>query len=540
QARAAGARALIACPGLTVPPELSWLPHILTPGTATTPATTPGAATSPGAASGSGRATPAGGPAGEFPLVPPDRRGYLAFTSGTTGEPKPVLAREEPLARFLDWYPRAHGLTGGDRFALLAGLAHDPLLRDVFTPLTLGARLCVPAQDLVRDPARLAAWLSDQQITVAHLTPQLATLVAAAGRTLPGLRLVVFGGDRLTHADAARFRQVAPAARLVNTYGTTETPQAQAVCDIADPVPESGDPVPAGHGVDGAELLVVTPGGGPAAVGELGEVVIRSRRLAQAYLDERLTPERFTVEADGRTGRYRTGDLGRYDPDGRTVLAGRADDQVKIRGYRVELGEIEHALLAHPGVRAAAATTADQPGGPVLRAYAVPASAAVQPGELLRHLRTTLPDYAQPADLLLLPALPLTPNGKLDRAALPAPPPRTATGGGHEPATGTERLIAGIWREVLGLPRISATANFFEIGGHSLATAQVQARLAAALGHEVPIVDLFRFPTVRALAAHLDGERRPAGSQRAARRIAARRARPQTHGPHQARRESKE
>ncbi|MEU4325470.1 amino acid adenylation domain-containing protein [Nonomuraea dietziae] len=509
QARSAGAQALIACPGVTVPQELSWLPR-------------------PGGEGHDGAAVPYG------------QQGYLSFTSGSTGEPKPVRAGERPLARFLAWYPTALGLTEDDTFALLAGLAHDPLLRDAFTPLVLGARLCVPGHDLVRDPAKLAAWLRDHAVTVVHLTPQLATLIAAAGVALPDLRLVVFGGDRLTWADVARFTQVAPRARMVNSYGTTETPQTQAMHLVGEPGGDSGDPVPVGHGVDGAELLVLGADGAPAAVGELGEVVIRSRRLAEGYLDERLTEERFAVEADGVTGRYRTGDLGRYEPDGGVVLAGRSDGQVKIRGYRVELGEIEHALLAHPGVRAAVAVAVDQRAGPALRAYAVPESAATHAGELQRHLSSSLPDYALPADLILLPALPLTPNGKVDRAALPAPASRPAARGGEEPATGTERLIAGVWREVLGLPRVSAGENFFEIGGHSLATAQVQARLTASLGRDVPIVDLFRFPTVRALAAHLDGERRTAGPERAARRIAARQARPSSRRPYQARQENKE
>ncbi|MEV4548943.1 amino acid adenylation domain-containing protein [Nonomuraea wenchangensis] len=521
QARAAGARALITCPGVPVPAELAWLPELPWPSET-------GGVTGPGrAAETLGRAKP-----GE--------RGYLAFTSGTTGEPKPVVAAEEPLARFLDWYAAEFALTSDDRFALLAGLAHDPLLRDVWTPLALGATLHVPAQDRVRDPARLAAWLRERAITVAHVTPQLATLIAAAGMELPDLRLVVFGGDRLTFADVARFAAVAPKARLVNAYGTTETPQAQAVHEITGQVGASGDPVPVGHGVDGAELLVLDAGGSPAAVGELGEVVVRSRRLARAYAgDDELTRSRFSREPGGGPARYRTGDLGRYDPDGRVVPAGRADGQVKIRGHRVELGEVEAALAAHPGVLAAAARTAEQPGGPVLHAYAVPAGAAVQAGELRRHLAARLPDHAVPAELVLLPALPLTPNGKVDRAALPAPPPRAAAGPGQEPATATERLVAGVWREVLNLPRVAADANFFEIGGHSLATAQVQARLAAALGREVPIVDLFRFPTVRTLAAHLDGERRTPGAERAARRVAARRARPSTR-PHRARRESDE
>ncbi|MEV4836945.1 amino acid adenylation domain-containing protein [Nonomuraea sp. NPDC049486] len=601
QARAAGATSIIACPGIQIPPDLAWLPPAGEPRTPANGEEGPAAlaarnltgeegAAGPGVLDGNGegesvdlaarkllgegeagsdvlngsgdrvvavtngsgdgaeaamngsgdRAEVGSGQGGTAcRVVAMEERGYLAFTSGTTGEPKPVRTPERPLARFLDWYPRAYGLTGDDRFALLAGLAHDPLLRDAFTPLVLGATLHVPGPDLVRDPAKLAGWLRGRRITVAHLTPQLAALIAAAGVQLPDLRLVLFGGDRLTHADAARFRRVAPDARLVNAYGTTETPQAQAVHEIGDP-PDHGDPVPAGHGVDGAELLVLDAAGAPAAVGELGEVVVRSRRLAESYLDETLTRERFARERDGETARYRTGDLGRYDPDGRVVLAGRADGQVKIRGYRVELGEVEAALLAHPGVRAAAATVAERPGGRVPLAYAVTDGPAVGQAELRRHLAASLPGYALPAELVLLPALPLTPNGKVDRARLPAPPPRPAPASGQEPATGTERLVAGVWREVLGLPSISAGANFFEIGGHSLATAQVQARLAASLGREVPIVDLFRFPTVRDLAAHLDGERRPAGWDRAARRVAARRARSSPHRPQQPRQESNE
>ncbi|MBG0830307.1 amino acid adenylation domain-containing protein [Planomonospora sp. ID67723] len=517
QAAAVDARALLCCPGTAPPPELAGLPPVQP---------LPPAGSQAEAGTGPG------------PVVPAGERGYLSFTSGSTGDPKPVRAAEGPLARFLDWYPGTYGLTGRDRFALLAGLAHDPLLRDAFTPLVLGGPLHVPDQDDIRDPARLAAWLRDRAVTVAHLTPQLAVLVAAAGVPLPDLRLVLLGGDRLTWAQAARFRKVAPGARLVNAYGTTETPQVQAVFEItggdsggreerADHggQDDHGDAVPVGHGVGGAELLVLGGNGLPAAVGELGEVVIRSRRLAEGYLDEQLTKERFTAEADGETGRYRTGDLGRYDPAGRVVLAGRADGQVKIRGYRVELGEIEGVLMEHPDVRAAAAAVADRPGGPVLRAYAVPARAGVRPAGLRRHLGDRLPAHAVPAEVVLLPALPLTPNGKVDRAALPEPVPRPAGPRADEPSGATERLVAGVWREVLGLPRISAGENFFEIGGHSLATAEVQARLAALLGRAVPIVDLFRFPTVRSLAAHLDGAGRTPGPERASRRIAARQAR---------------
>ncbi|MFI6813448.1 amino acid adenylation domain-containing protein [Nonomuraea sp. NPDC050328] len=543
QAAAAGATALLCCPGTTAPPELAHLPELPVPG--------------PADRAGRG-----------LPAVPLAERGYLAFTSGTTGDPKPVHAAEYPLARFLDWYPRAFQLTEDDRFALLAGLAHDPLLRDAFVPLVLGATLYVPEQECVRDPARLARWLQEHAITVVHLTPQLARLLAAAGLRLPDLRLVVLGGDRLDWADVTRLRTIAPGARLVNGYGTTETPQLQALHELGAQECGTGS-VPVGHGVDGAELLVLTPGGVPAAVGELGEVVVRSRRLADGYLDQQLTADRFATDTDhldkgthrlttetdrpatetrrlateaghpatqaGGIARYRTGDLGRYDPEGRVVIAHRADGQVKVRGHRVELGEIERVLAEHPEVRAAAAALVEQPGGPVLRGYAVPAGPGTRAADLQRHLRARLPEAAVPAEVILLPALPLTPNGKLDRAALPDPPPRPASAGAEEPAGQTERLIAGIWREVLGRPRIGLDDNFFDIGGHSLATAEVQARLSGPLGREVSIVDLFRFPTVRSLAVHLDGQSTTSGLDRAARRIAASRARTISRRPDQAR-----
>ncbi|WP_246267858.1 non-ribosomal peptide synthetase [Nonomuraea typhae] len=505
QAAAVGAGALLCCPGGTIPGELAKLPRVVPGEPAHPPRVVPG--------------RPAHPPRVGAARLPKDAaRGYLSFTSGTTGLPKPVYATELPLARFLDWYPAAFGLTGDDRFALLAGLAHDPLLRDAFVPLVLGASLHVPEQEAIRDPARLARWLREQAITVAHLTPQFAQLLAAAGQPLPDLRLVVFGGDRLTWADAARMRAIAPAARLVNGYGTTETPQLQAVYELGDE--EGAGDVPVGRGVDGAELLVLTRDGSPAAVGELGEVVVRSRRLAQGYLHED-PAHRFATGPDG-IGRYRTGDLGRYDPDGNVVLAGRQDGQVKVRGHRIELGEIERVLAEHPRVKAAAAALA---AGQVLRGYAVPDGPGTHPGELLGHLRARLPEAAVPAEVILLPALPLTANGKVDRAALPAPKARPAPARGQEPAGRTERLVAGIWREVLGLPHIALDENFFDLGGHSLATAEVQARLNGPLGREVAIVELFRFPTVRSLAAHLDGHSPASGPDRAARRIAASRAR---------------
>jgi amino acid adenylation domain-containing protein len=448
-------------------------------------------------------------------------RGYLAFTSGTTGEPKVAETGEAPLTHFLNWYRATFGLGRDDRFALLGGLAHDPLLRDMFTPLTCGARLAVPSEGLLTDPARLAAWLADRGITVAHLTPPLVRMLAAASRpgVLGPLCLAAFSGDQLTGGDVAALRSLAPHARVLNFYGTTETPQAQA-CHEDRPVARAPGavtaddaagvaalhamPVPVGEGIDGSQLLVMSVTGRPAAVGELGEVVIRSRHLFDGYLGEPPDSGRYARLPGAGEGRvFRTGDLGRYGPSGQVSLAGRVDDQVKVRGFRVELGEVEAALCAHPEVSQAAVRLVERDGGSALHAYVVARGIPTETA-LLRHAGSLLPGYAVPSAVTMLGSLPLTRNGKIDRDALPSRPrPHVRPAVDGALCGDFERLVSAVWQEVLGLHRIGSADNFFEIGGHSMAIIEVQSRLARALGRAVPVVDLFRFPTIRSLADHL-------------------------------------
>jgi hypothetical protein len=271
--------------------------------------------------------------------------------------------------------------------------------------------------------------------------------------------------------------------------------------------------------------------GQPAGVGELGEVLIRGRHLARGYLSGgRLDRGRFSTGrfSDGRVGEscYQTGDLGRYRPDGQVTLFGRNDDQVKVRGFRLELAEVEVALLAHPKIRTAAVVAGVERGETVLYGYAVASDAGLTVDSLRTHLVGLLPSHAIPPSLTILPVMPLNANGKVDRRALPRTTPRPpATGITHQPATATERLIAGVWREVLGLPRVNADDNFFEIGGHSLAVVAVQARLSTLLQRQLDILDLFRHPNVRALGAHIDGSAAKPALDRAAQRVAARRDR---------------
>jgi amino acid adenylation domain-containing protein len=466
----------------------------------------------PGRSSGApvpGSPDPSGRPAG----VAPGDLAYVMFTSGSTGTPRAVAGSHGPLAHFLGWYQAAFRLGPDDRFAVLAGLAHDPLLRDVLAPLWAGASVHVPPPATYRAPAALLAWLAGRRVTVAHLTPQLARLLceaaAPAGEPpaarLPALRLACCGGDTLTGRDVARLRALAPAATVVNCYGATETPQVVSSLVVGgDPPP--AEVVPVGPGIDGMQLLVLGEHGQPAGVGELGEVWVRGPHLALGYHgDPELTAERF--RGSGGERRYRTGDLGRHLPDGTIRLAGRRDEQVKVRGFRVELGDVEAALAAHPGVAAAAVAAHPEPGGELgLAAYLVPRpGVALAADELRRHARHLLPDHLLPSAWVTLQRLPLTPNGKLDRAALPAPArdrPELAAAR-VPPGDELEEAISAVWREVLGLRAVGVEDNFFELGGNSLAIVAVHARLRRRAGRELSVLDLFRYPTVRALAEHL-------------------------------------
>lgn len=322
----------------------------------------------------------------------PDDIAYVAFTSGSTGIPKGVIGTHGPLAHFIEWHAKTFGLRESDRFSMLSGISHDPLLRDIFTPLSLGASLCVPDQEYIGSPGWLAEWARQERITVMHLTPamgQLLTIMGAGSYSdqsveLASLRYAFFGGDALTLGDVVNIRKLAPSVRCVNFYGTTETPQGVAyfiVPDREDERPEGKalhrDRVPLGKGIEGVQLLVLNRAQRLAGIGELGEIAVRTPYLTRGYInDETLTQARFTCNpytpgADDRI--YRTGDLGRYLPDGNVEFLDRMDNQVKIRGFRVELGEVESALVRHPGISEAVVVAVDDHHGHKrLVAYLIP------------------------------------------------------------------------------------------------------------------------------------------------------------------------
>jgi amino acid adenylation domain-containing protein len=451
----------------------------------------------------------------------PDRLAYVAFTSGSTGGVKAVAGTERPLRHFLDWHCRTFGITAADTVSMLSGLAHDPLLRDVFTPLWVGGRLAIPDPDALRQPVPLAQFMARENVSIAHITPAAATLLVSGAegqRPLTSLRRMFFGGDRLTHQIVEAMRRIAPDVRCVNYYGATETPQGVAFWTDGDDVPNGEEhahgshALPIGIGIDSVQLLVLTPAGRLAGVGEPGEICVRTPYLSRGYLgDEELTRQRFVRNpfgSDPDDFMYRTGDLGRYTPGGAVEFMGRTDYQVKIRGYRVELQAIESALLQVPSVAAAVVIATQAPhGDDELVAYWVPKSVCGEDGlDLRAHLRRTLPDYMVPSWFVPMASLPQTPNGKIDRRALP-PPDRTAeearvvrTETGEAAVTPVEDMLLGIWADVLGVKTVRRHDDFFELGGHSLLAARLMQQLSEIFWIELPLRTLFESPTVAALA----------------------------------------
>lgn len=462
-----------------------------------------------------------------------DDLAYIAFTSGTTGKQLAITGTHRPIAHFLNWHTETFRISREDRVAVLAGLGHDPLLRDLFGALSVGGTVVVPSQDVMETPGGLADWMGCRRVTVAHMTPamgQLLTETVRAGCFLPNLRLVCFGGDVLTRTHVSAVARIAPEASIVNFYGTTETPQAVAWYRDEATSPESGASdgatrLPIGQGIDGVQLLVMRPGDRPAGVGELGEIWVRTPYLSTGYLgNELLTADRF-VDIGVGTGQvivrgadlgavsggraFRTGDLGRYRPDGVIDLVGRADRQMKVRGFRIEPAEIEAALRSHPGVRTSAvAGSEDAHDGTRLVAYIVATDEGlgkVRPVDLQQHLADRVPAAHVPSTYVFIDEIPLTANGKVDHRSLPDPMAIAKQEGGVAPRNETEARLLEIWREVMGVD-MGVTDNYFDLGGHSLMALRLFARIHQAFGEELPMVALFKAPTIASLAVMLRDE----------------------------------
>jgi amino acid adenylation domain-containing protein len=450
------------------------------------------------------------------PNVPIDKDdlAYIAFTSGSTGAPKGVLGRHGSLTLFTNWAVEKFDLNESDRFCMFSGLAHDPLHRDIFTPLQLGGKLSIPDPSLLQIPEQLRAWMRTQQITIANLTPAMAQLLCeqATDERITSLRYSFLVGDVLTQRDVARLKQIAPAITCVNLYGATETQRAVGyyLADNTAAAASAKQVQPLGKGIKDVQLLVLDQNQQLCGVGELGEIYFRSPHLAKGYLgDEALTAERFITNPftnDQADRLYRTGDLGRYLPDGNVEHAGRADRQLKVRGFRIEPGEIEAAIIQTGCAREAVVLPDKESAATKLIAYLVPEDHSPIAIDKLRQLLSeSLPAYMIPNGFVILENLPLTPNRKLDRAALRAAAETGRTPDAQDvPQSPVEEKLIEIWKTVLDVTHMGVHDNFFELGGHSLIAVRLFALMEKEFGRRLPLATLFRAPTVAQLGAILE------------------------------------
>ncbi|HYO16011.1 MAG TPA: amino acid adenylation domain-containing protein, partial [Thermoanaerobaculia bacterium] len=434
---------------------------------------------------------------------------YVIYTSGSTGRPKGVEVPHRGLVSLIRWHRRVYGVTPEDRAAQMAGEGFDASVWELWPYLASGAAVCFPPEAARTEPSVLVPWLARAGITLCFLPTPVAEL--ALDEPWPPevrLRALLTGGDRLRRRSRPEH-----GFRLVNHYGPTES---TVVATWSPVVPEgdAADLPPIGRPVDGIRVCLLDPGGREVPVGVVGELSIGGEGLARGYLGRPdLTAERFVPDPSaGEPGArlYRTGDLARHQPGGELEFVARTDQQVKIRGVRIELGEVEAALAAHPGVREVAAVVREDGAGRKLLTACV-VSAAESGGfsaEALRlWLRERLPEAMIPAAFVPLDALPLTPNGKVDRRALlrvPLPEEGPVGESFAAPRSATEELLAGIWAEVLGRSAIGVHDDFFELGGHSLLATQVASRVRKIFGVELPLRLLFEAPTVAGLAERVE------------------------------------
>ncbi len=448
----------------------------------------------------------------DLPKIGSNDPAYLFFTSGTTGVPKGVLGSHKGLSHFLKWQREQFGIAPEDRCAQLTGLSFDVILRDVLLPLTSGASLHLPDDPNDLLSSRILSWLGRERITVLHTVPTLAQtwLKDVAVVSLSSLRLAFFAGEPLSDVLVSRWREQFPHSTIVNLYGPTETTLAKCSYVVPDEPPFGVQPI--GKSLPESQALVLNSSNLLCGIGEIGEIAIRTPFRTLGYINE-IDDQRARFITNPFTGDpsdliYRTGDRGRYRPDGALEILGRVDDQIKIRGVRVEPAEVTAVLAQHSLVKSCVVVpTKDENDEYALAAYVVSDDNDASMVSTLRsYLERQLPPAMVPSYFVRLDVLPLTPNGKVDRGALPKP-----DFSGHErlasyvaPSNPPQEIIAAIWAEVLHHERVGASDNFFEIGGHSLNATQVISRINELFKIDLPLRTVFENMTVAQLSAAVE------------------------------------
>ena len=449
-------------------------------------------------------------------VVSPEDIAYVIYTSGSTGTPKGVLVTHGNVSNHLAWRNSYFPLDPADRCLQTASLSFDDSVWEILEPLSAGANLVLTRPRFEYDSTYLVKLMVDLQVSVACFVPSLLRAIIEAPQieACGSLRRLTTGGEGLTLALQQRVRERLPNAAFFNGYGTTEATIAS-VYWRCEQIPGQSV-VPIGRPIANTQVYVLDARGQLVPPGVLGEIYIGGAGVARGYLDRpELTAERFVDDhLSGVAGAklYRTGDLGRLRADGVFEFAGRVDDQVKIRGIRVELGDIEAALLDHPGVRSAAVVCNDTPSGKRLTAYVVPrGSRSVAAAELRAFVRERIPPALIPNRFESILSIPLTPSGKLDRRSLPMVTADEEHSNYLAPRNELETRLVGLWESVLQARPIGIRDDFFELGGHSLSAVQVAAAIERLLDRSLSPGLLFEAPTIELLSSRL-GTSGPSGA----------------------------
>jgi len=430
---------------------------------------------------------------------------YVSYTSGSTGEPKGVAVSNRGVVRLVRNTNYCE-FGAGEVFLQLAPISFDASTFEVWGALLNGATLVImpPGAPTLEE---LAAALRAHGVTILWLTAGLFQLMVDAQlEALAGVRQVLTGGDVVSPTHARKLLEAAPTLRLVNGYGPTENTTFTCCYRVTleEPI---GRPLPVGRPISNTRVYILDDRLEPQPIGVPGEIYAGGAGVAKGYLGRpELTRERFIPDPFGDPSDllYRTGDIGRYMPDGTVEFMGRRDRQIKIRGFRVEPGEVESAILRCTGVREAVVTVVDAGARKRLVAYFVrERDSAITPSEILRFVRSSLPAYMVPAELVEIAALPLTDNGKVDLQALPAPSLSLANDtAGREPSEVELRLMR-IWESVLGRAPSNVEQNFFDLGGDSLAATQLAHLIGRDFGVKLPLSVTFEAPSLEGMAARI-------------------------------------
>jgi len=441
---------------------------------------------------------------------------HIIYTSGSTGKPKGVLIEHHYLSTLASWYIKECGLTQESVCLPATSFSFSPFYKNFYGPLFVGGQIHMVKN--LKDPKEVLSTISRANVRLLNVTPTaFSMLVDADSRgVLSKIQTVMLVGEPIQIHKL--FLLPSPRPEVINTYGQLESGLASfhRIPPGSDLSVEKAASI--GRPMAHVRIYILNENSKPVSDGAEGELYIGSASISRGYLNrpeltaERFLPDPFVSASEARM--YKTGDRGRWLPDGAIEFLGRNDFQVKLRGIRIELGEIEARLLEHPDVREAAVIVReDNPGDERLVAYYLTSRTGnglrspLHPGQLRLHVAAGLPEHLVPAAYVWLESWPTTPNGKLDRRALPPPKRDSYPSREYEPLQGLmETEVAAIWAKVLKAEQLGRHDNFFSLGGNSLLAMQVEVRLRKAFGIEVPVARLFESPTVESFAKVVEAQ----------------------------------